>query len=257
MNADRDSYGANPVTIADASASIPVFTINGVSLDMSSEPRGGDSDHQYDYRSERSGFGTSGSSWSTPITVARYLNAEDMEGTIQGIADAAAGSMRTQIMSDLSSTISRASYLSRYVNESGVFSGTFTDGVKSVLVTEVTTSDAFGNAITSKLNGFITDDSSATAFADWIDNTNGNIATAQTQLTAMSDYASLKSTVTVLSGNVASHTEQISNVTAGYAELTQQVANVQYLKDEDGYFIVEENGTRRRAKKSNEKEASR
>ena len=256
VNADRDLYGANTVTIADASASIPVFTINGVSLDMSSEPRGGDNDHQYEYRSERSGFGTSWSLWSTPITVARYLNAEDMEGTIRSIADSAAGSMRSQIMSDLSSTISRASYLSSYIDESGKFSGTFTDGVKSGLVTAVTTSDAFGNAVTSKLNGFITDDSGATAFADWIDSTNGNIATAQTQLSAMSDYATLKETVTVLSGDVASHTEQISNVTSGYAELTQQVANVQYLKDEDGYFIVEENGTRRRAKKSNGSDAS-
>lgn len=252
-NDDESSYGgATSCTVTQASAGDdPVFKIGTATVASASVPQGADADHAYEYRSERSGYEGNWSLWSTPVTIAKYLNIGDISTEVNSAVETA-----TQgIISSISAVNDRYSYISQFVssdgNISGTFGGTFTNGVESGIISAVVTSPDLSNTFTSQLNGLITGISGVTTFADWIDHTNGGLNSAAISLNAMSGYASLVQDVISLSSNVANYAEQTQTATSDIAELRQNVARATYLIDDDGYFLVEENGTRRRAKDDN------
>ena len=83
-NADESKYGgATTPTVTQAyTTSNPTFKIGNETVPSSSTPQGADAEHTYEYRSERSGYDGNWSKWSTPVTIARYLDAGDIDQTI-------------------------------------------------------------------------------------------------------------------------------------------------------------------------------
>lgn len=209
-NADESSYGgATSCTVTQASAGAdPVFKIGTATVASASVPQGADVDHTYEYRSERSGYEGNWSLWSTPVTIAKYLDAGDIEGTVQREVNAAMDSVETNIMNNLSDTISRASYLSTYINESGVFSGTFTSGVEAGLISAVVSSSDLNDEITSNVNGILTTATGVSVFADWVRSTDSGISQITTIQT---NYDTLNGTLTQAVTDIATINGSLSN----------------------------------------------
>lgn len=259
-NADESSYGgATSCTVTQASAGDdPVFKIGTATVASASVPQGADADHTYEYRSERSGYEGNWSLWSTPVTIAKYLDAGDLDTTIKREVTSAVETATNSITSNLNAVSQRVNTLGGYFNTDGSFCGSFASETMTGVINAVVTNNSFTSAVSTHLNGMVASQEGVTSFADWINNTNGNIATAQASLSTLSDsHATLQNTVTGVDTRLNSLNTAFgsyeANASMRFASIEQGVANAKYLTDEDGYFLVEDSSTtpptRRRAKK--------
>jgi len=253
------SYGSSTVvTVAqDTPEDDPVFKIGNkdVTSTSTSEPMGADSSHPFEYRSQRSGYDTTWSKWSQPVTVAKYFDSDNIEGTVQAIVDNAKNDILSTTESNISSALSTYEYLKGFISSDGTYSGQFADKLSSGMATIVSNTDLTGQ-VTSTLNGIISNETSTTTFSNWINDTTGSINSVQSTLTSHNNsIASLQNSVTSLNGETDELSSAISTLSTNteehFASIDSAVANMEYLKDDAGYLLVDDNGTRRRALKSN------
>lgn len=235
-NADESKYGgATTPTVTQAyTTSNPTFKIGNETVPSSSTPQGADATHAYEYRSERSGYDGNWSKWSTPVTIAKYLDTGNIEATISREVNNAISSAESRINSTISTVNSRvstiASYIDSidgYISESGLFSGTISSNTMAGIVTAVTSSSTFTSSVTTQLNGIVAGISGVSSFSDWVNTETGEIRTASQNIAAISSgMTKIESNVTVVSQGVATNAANILTVTSNYAEISSVVTTM-------------------------------
>lgn len=235
-NADESKYGgATTPTVTQAyTTSNPTFKIGNETVTSTSTPQGADAAHTYEYRSERSGYNGNWSKWSTPVTIAKYLDTGNIEATISREVNNAISSAESRINANISSVNSRVSTISSYIDsidgyisESGVFSGTISSGTMTGIVTAVTSSSSFTSSVTTQLNGIVADISGVSTFSDWVNNETSEIRSANQRITSMaSGMTQIENNVTAVSQGVATNAANILTVTSNYAEISNVVTTM-------------------------------
>ena len=239
----NESYGSNPIaSVTQATAADePTFMIGNKVVASTSEPQGADSNHPYEYRSQRSGFDTSWSKWSRPVTVAKYLDTEDIQGTVDAAVNAAKASLLEDVDDSISSALSTYEYLKDFINEDGTYSGAFADELATGMAHIVTNTDLTGK-ISTTLNGIIANETSVNTFSDWISDTDQSITSVNQFMSANGEFGQLKSQVTGMASDIAGATAAVNDMqviaSERFASIESRVGNTSYLTDEDGYYLM-------------------
>ena len=237
--------GETSVSVSQTSTTVaPTFTIGGVTLTSTSEPVGVDSSFPYEYRSERSGYGASNAStwskWSTPVTIATYLDDTTIRTEAARVANEVVGSIRT----GLNNATSTIASLTQWVDPStGYFAGSISDSTMAGIITAVTTSNSFTGAVKNTVNGMIVSEDGVTTFADWLDETTQNLGDVRSELYGDGDTGGIIDTITVLDNKVGTATTAVENLTVRadnkFAQIENTVANTAFIKDTEGYLLVD------------------
>ena len=203
------------------------------------EMSGVDASYTYEYRIERNFVGTSASgSWSDPVLVGRYFNTDDISSAIDAEIERVADDITTAVTSNLSDTVSTVSKYQAFLDpDTGTFAGTFSSELEAGLIV----------ATMSTVNGIVANSSGISTFSDWVNQTNGDLATANTFMSAGGTGAQLVNQVTTLSGEVGNFSTAMVSLRAdmnnGFAELNNTVANGRYLTDDSGYLLMTDDST--------------
>ena len=267
VNDDSASYSGSTIPSLQSYASTlntPVFLLNGVSLPGSSNAQGADGSHTFEYRTEKFFDGSNWSDWSNPITIAKYLTADNISQEI----DAAVENATQNIQSDLSSALSRLNQYGSYLDPStGIFTGTISETTATTLlggyVTETELSTSLGGyvkddgtlttRINSAIGGYSVDISGTVkTFSDWLtvlSNTDSTLGTQYTQLNTVT--TTLSASMGTLQNRVTSVESSLSNTVTTtafddfkvdshdqFATMERTVANGKYLTDSEGYLLV-------------------
>ena len=203
------------------------------------EMSGVNASYTYEYRIERNYVGTSASgSWSDPVLVGRYFNTDDISSAIDAEIERVAGDITTAVTNNLSDTVSTVSKYQAFLDpDTGTFAGTFSSGLEAGLIV----------ATMSTVNGIVANSSGISTFSDWVSQTNGDLATANSFMSAGGTGAQLVNQVTTLSGEVGNFSTAMASLRAdmsdGFAELNNTVANGRYLTDDSGYLLMTDDST--------------
>ena len=231
------SYGSNVTPgVSQATASdTPVFLIGSTPISVvTSEPMGADADYPYEYRSQRSGYDETWSKWSTPVTVAKYLDGDNIERTLRNEIANARSEFSTSMASSISGVYNTLGYLSGFISKNGTYSGSFSSKLTSGIATVVS------SKVSTTLNGLITNVSGVSTFAAWV-----NLATSQMNAvsTIQTANASMAQQITTLEGTVDADITGIRNEMTVIADerlarLETNVGNTSYLTDGDGFYLM-------------------
>ena len=217
------------------------------------EMSGVNASYTYEYRIERNFVGSSASgSWSDPVLVGRYFNTDDISSVISNEVERVADDITTAVTNNLSDTVSTVSKYQAFLDpDTGTFAGTFSSGLEAGLIV----------ATMSTVNGIVANSSGISTFSDWVNQANGDLASARSFMSSGGTGAQLVNQVATLSGEVGNFSTAMTSLRAdmvdGFAELNNTVANGRYLTDDSGYLLMtDDSGEWVRAKTSTETDAS-
>ena len=219
------------------------------------EMSGVNASYTYEYRIERNFVGSSASgSWSDPVLVGRYFNTDDISSAIDAEVERVADDITTAVTNNLSGTIATVSQFASLVDSStGKFIGELSSETEAGIIA----------ATMSSVNGIIVSATGVSTFADWVDQANGDIATANSFMSAGGTAAQLSQQVAALSGLTNDFGTALNDlsvdVSAHFAALENTVTNGKYITDDEGYLLMtDDSGTGWiRAKTSTGADASR
>ena len=244
------NYDSTTCTVYNASEDEPTFMIGSKVVQSSNSAQGADSGHTYEYRSERYGHTGSWSNWSDPVIIAKYLDSSNIEATVKAEVQTESEKIKNSINESFKSTTDYVAILKNHIDDNGVFSGTLSDGTKNALLSGYINTDNLTGAIEQvKLSGFGVDSETNTArtFSDWLNYEDGRFISVNQELNSLN--GTLVTAINDIKGKADSSALQTfqSNAEAKFAQIDQTVANGVYVTDSEGYLLVEENGTKRRA----------
>ena len=237
VNADSNRYNGYTKPSLQSYANtldIPVFLLNGVSLPGSTSAQGADDSHTFEYRTEKFFDGSKWSDWSTPITIAKYLNADNIE---EQVNDAVANATK-DIVTDLNNVTSR---LSTYFDASGNLKTGLTDGVTTALLSGYIKDNELEGAINEiGLGGIVVTAGSTTTFADYYSKQENRITSVGQSLNALSGELNSKITTLNTSTNkIANALDSFkADTNAEFASMERTVANAKFMTDSEGYLMV-------------------
>ena len=220
----------------------------GPSISTYTEPKGVDASFTYEFRLERSGYGPNNSStwgpWSDPVTIAKYLDAGNIETTVDDLIEQKKSSIENDILNSLSDTTSAVEKFSTLIDPStGQFTGLFTSQLETGILTAYTKDDEITGAVTTAINGIVTSATSVSTFATWMNQTTGSIQNVESTLANMGDVAQLTNRVTALEGDTNDLTGAVNtlktNVKEKFAEIDNTVYNAQFVTDTDGNLLID------------------
>ena len=237
VNADSNRYNGYTKPSLQSYANtldIPVFLLNGVSLPGSTSAQGADDSHTFEYRTEKFFDGSKWSDWSTPITIAKYLNADNIE---EQVNDAVTNATK-DIVTDLNNVTSR---LSTYFDASGNLKTGLTDGVTTALLSGYIKDNELEGAINEiGLGGIVVTAGSTTTFADYYSKQENRITSVGQSLNALSGELNSKITTLNTSTNkIANALDSFkADTNAEFASMERTVANAKFMTDSEGYLMV-------------------
>ena len=237
VNADSNRYNGYTKPSLQSYANtldIPVFLLNGVSLPGSTSAQGADDSHTFEYRTEKFFDGSKWSDWSTPITIAKYLNADNIK---EQVNDAVTNATK-DIVTDLNNVTSR---LSTYFDASGNLKTGLTDGVTTALLSGYIKDNELEGAINEiGLGGIVVTAGSTTTFADYYSKQENRITSVGQSLNALSGELNSKITTLNTSTNkIANALDSFkADTNAEFASMERTVANAKFMTDSEGYLMV-------------------
>ena len=207
-------------------------TVNGSPLSMkgTTYAQGVNSSFMYEWRSERTTkLDGTWDNWSSPITIARYYDINDpdfdsiLDRAIEGKKDDIAG----KVEEDLSGDLQRLNILSEYFDEDGNLISGIDDSLLS----------GYAKDGEIHLGGIIVGDGSdVTTFSNWLNN--NEFTSVKDWLDAVEGVRTTAVTSTDLEGSISTAMDTFrADVTDHFATMDRIVANVSYLKDEDGCLL--------------------
>ena len=229
---DDNLHSDNPVftvRYGDTTSNVYGSTIAG----------GADSTYQYEWRSERT-TDTNGSwgSWSDPITIARYFDTSDMSTAVNSAITNQTSTIATNVKNYLSTDFNRLNTLSGYFDGNGVLQ---CSGIASSLLSGYIQTDNLGNAITTVIAGVsVSSDGKIHTFSDYMNTTTSKFNSVNTSLDAINGSLSNYVTSTDLEGSISTAMDTFkADVKDNFASMDRVVANVNNLRDEEGYLLIE------------------
>lgn len=239
VNDDSVSYSGSTIPSLESYASTlnePVFRLNGVSLPGSSNAQGADGSHTFEYRTEKFFDGSNWSDWSTPITIAKYLTADNIDEQV----NEAVTNATSTINNNLTNAVNRLNTLEGYIDPStGVFSGTVSDTTKAAILYGYATTSDVSSAISSiNLGGLKVDVSGTETFSEWYNSQNSTLTDVATRMSAAEGTLSTAVTTTQLSAVTTAFENYKADANDQFAQMYRTVANANYLTDTEGYLLV-------------------
>ena len=203
------------------------------------EMSGVNASYTYEYRIERNFVGASASGgWSDPVLVGRYFNTEDISTVISAEVERVADDITTAVTNNLSGTIATVSQFASLIDSStGQFIGELSSETEAGIIA----------ATMSSVNGIIVSATGVSTFADWVDQANGDIATANAFMSAGGGAALLSQQVAALSASTNEFGIALqslsTDVNSHFTSLENTVANGRYLTDDSGYLLMTDDST--------------
>ena len=237
VNSMSSHYGGETIPTIDpntSSLSEPVFLLGSTTLEVSTNAQGADISHTYEYRTEQFFDGSGWSNWSTPITIAKYLTADNIEEQVNE-----AVSKTTQgIKDDLATATNR---LDTYFDSSGNLKTGLNASVTSALLSGYIDYNNLTSAINSiGLGGIVVTSGSTTTFNDYYSAQENRITTVNQSLNALS--GELNTRITELNTSTNTIATAFDNFKADahdrFAQMDRTVANAQFMTDIEGYLMV-------------------
>jgi hypothetical protein len=189
---------------------------------MTSTPQGADLSHTYEYRIERSGYGDNSAltwgPWSTPVTIAKYLDAGDITGAVKTEVNTAVGEATTNINSAIASVSQDLASLGASIFDSNGYikENIISTSTKAGIVNGYLQTASFGTVLQENIGGVTVNVSGETQiFSDYINSEHNQITTVQASYSALSGR--LEQAVTTLTSDVATHAGQILTATSDIA----------------------------------------
>ena len=245
VNKDASKYGdTTTCTVTQTSVnSNPVFEIGTVTVSSTDIAQGVDSNHAYEYRSERYGHDGEWSWWSNPVIIAKYLDETIIQATVDREVQTASENIKNSINENFQSTINDVESLKGHFNDDGEFSGTLSDSTKTSLLTGwIETNELSGAIEQVQLTGFDADLNTNTAktFSEWINYENAQFTSVNTKYDSLNK--TLSQAVNDIKGKADSTalTKLRADADAKFAQIENTVANGQFLTDNEGYLLVDE-----------------
>ncbi len=221
----------------DSTLNEPIFLLNGVSLPGSSSAQGADGLHTYEYRTEKFFDGSNWSNWSKPITIAKYLTADNISTEVSN----AVTNATTAINNNLNTAVNRLDKLEGYIDPStGIFSGKIADSTKAAILSGYATKDDVSGAISSiNLGGLLVGGSGTETFSEWYNSQNSTLTDVTQRMSAAEGILDTAVTTTQLSDVTTAFDNFKADAHDKFAQMDRTVANAQFMTDAEGYLMVD------------------